>query len=230
MDGEVVAINTAIIPSGQGLGFAVPVNMLKELLPKLKTGSVKRGWLGIMVQPIDEKLAKGFGLKEAKGALIADVTKGDPADKSGVKAGDVVIKIDGKEIEDSRELVNTIGRKSPGETIVLTVLRGKKKMNLNVKLGERKDGVAQSEPTKDSTVVTENLTNDELSQLGITGGVKVTGVEGSSNAYGAGLRRGMIIVSVNHEQVNDTAEFQEKFDAVKKERCGCASGLFQRQE
>lgn len=113
MDGEVVAINTAIIPSGQGLGFAVPVNMLKELLPKLKTGSVKRGWLGIMVQPIDEKLAKGFGLKEAKGALIADVTKGDPADKSGVKAGDVVIKIDGKEIEDSRELVNTIGRKSP---------------------------------------------------------------------------------------------------------------------
>ncbi len=74
----------------------------------------------------------------------------------------------------------------------------------------------QSEPTKDSTVVTENLTNDELSQLGITGGVKVTGVEGSSNAYGAGLRRGMIIVSVNHEQVNDTAEFQEKFDAVKK--------------
>ncbi len=118
--------------------------MLKELLPKLKTGSVKRGgWLGIMVQPIDEKLAKGFGLKEAKGALIADVTKGDPADKSGVKAGDVVIKIDGKEIEDSRELVNTIGRKSPpGETIVLTVLRGKKKMNLNVKLGERKDGVA----------------------------------------------------------------------------------------
>ncbi|PLX67294.1 MAG: peptidase S1 [Denitrovibrio sp.] len=216
MDGEVVAINTAIIPSGQGLGFAVPVNMLKELLPKLKTGSVKRGWLGIMVQPIDEKLAKGFGLKEAKGALIADVTKGDPAAKSGVKAGDVVIKIDGKEIEDSKELVNTIGRKSPGETIVLNILRGKKKMDIKVKLGERKDGVAKSEPTKDSTVITENLTNDELAQLGISGGVKVAGVEGSSNAYEAGLRRGMVVISVNHEQVNDSAEFHEKFEAVKK--------------
>jgi len=216
MNGEVVAINTAIIPSGQGLGFAIPVNMLKELLPKLKTGSVKRGWLGIMVQPIDEKLAKGFGLKEAKGALIADVTKGDPAEKAGVMAGDVVIKINGKEIEDSRELVNTIGRMNPGENITLTVLRGKKQKDIKVLLGERKDGVVKTEPTANSTVIVENLTNEELSQLGIASGVKVAGVEGSSNAYEAGLRRGMVIVSVNHEQVNDAGDFQQKFDSVKK--------------
>lgn len=216
MDGEVVAINTAIIPSGQGLGFAVPVNMLKELLPKLKTGSVKRGWLGVMVQPIDEKLAKGFGLKEAKGALIADVTKGDPAEKAGVKAGDVVIKINGEEIDDSRELVNKIGRMSPNETIVLTVLRGKKHKDIKVKLGERKDGVTKSEPTDDSPVIVENLTTDELGKLGLAGGVKVAGVEGDSNAYEAGLRRGMVIVAVNQEQVTDAAAFSEKFSAVKK--------------
>ncbi|ADD68733.1 protease Do [Denitrovibrio acetiphilus DSM 12809] len=218
MDGEVVAINTAIIPSGQGLGFAVPVNMLKELLPKLKTGTVKRGWLGVMVQPIDEKLAKGFGLEEPKGALIADVTKGDPAEVAGVMAGDVVLKINGDEIEDSKELVNKIGRMSPGESITLTVLRDKKEKNIKVKLGERKDGTAEvnTEPTVDLPVVIESLTSDELSQLGIPGGVKVTGVEGDSNAYEAGLRRGMVIVAVNHEQVNSSEEFSKKYKAVKK--------------
>lgn len=216
MDGEVVAINTAIIPSGQGLGFAVPVNMLKELLPKLKTGSVKRGWLGVIVQPIDEKLAKGFGLKEVKGALIADVSKGQPAEKAGVKAGDVVLKINGEDVVDSRELVNKIGRMSPGETITLTVLRGKKMKTIKVKLGERKDGTAKGEPTVDLPVVVESLTTEELEQLGITGGVKVTGVEGDSNAYEAGLRRGMVIVSVNHEQVNDSSAFADKYNAVKK--------------
>jgi len=216
MKGEVVAINTAIIPSAQGLGFAIPVNMLKELLPKLKTGVVRRGWLGVMVQPIDEKLAKGFGLKEAKGALIADVTKGDPADKAGVRAGDVVIKIDGNEIADSRELVNRIGRKSPGESVVLTVLRGKKQMDIKVKLGMREDGVDKAEPTVNAPVIVESLSQDELAQLGIPGGVKVTGVEGSSNAYGAGLRSGMVVISVNHESVNNSAEFLNKYNAVKK--------------
>jgi len=217
MDGEVIGINTAIIASAQGLGFAVPVNMLKELLPKLKSGVVKRGWLGVMVQPIDEKLAKGFGLKDAKGALIADVTKGDPAERAGVKAGDVVIKINGKEIEDSRELVNLIGRMNPSQKVVLTVLRGKKKKDITVVLGERKDGVSQSEePDANSPVTVQGLTNDELDNLGITGGVKVTGVEGTSNAYEAGLRRGMVITSVNHEQVNTSAEFFEKFNDVKK--------------
>lgn len=216
MRGEVVAINTAIIPSGQGLGFAIPVNMLKELLPKLKTGSVKRGWLGVSVQPIDEKLAKGFGLKEAKGALIADVTKGDPADQAGVKAGDVVIKINGNEIEDSRELVNIIGRMSPGEIAALTVLRGSKEQVIRVKLGQRRDGLAKSEPNQELPVVVESLTTEELSALGISGGVKVAGVKETTNAYQAGLRRGMVIVSVNHEQVNSSGEFDQKYSEVKK--------------
>jgi serine protease Do len=217
MDGEVIGINTAIIASAQGLGFAVPVNMLKELLPKLKSGVVKRGWLGVMVQPIDEKLAKGFGLKDAKGALIADVTKGDPAEKAGIRAGDVVVAINGQEIEDSRELVNIIGRMSPGNKTVLTVLRGKKKKDITVILGEREDGVNKAvEPDENSPITVEGLTSDEIGKLGVTGGVKVTGVEGTSNAYEAGLRRGMVITSVNHEPVNTAAEFFEKFDSVKK--------------
>jgi serine protease Do len=216
MDGEVVAINTAIIPSGQGLGFAVPVNMLKELLPKLKTGSVKRGWLGVMVQPIDEKLAKGFGLKDPKGALIADVTKGDPADKAGLKAGDVVIAIDGKELEDSRELVNTIGRMSPNQKVKMSILRGKKKKEIVVTLGERKDGVSvKGEPVEESSITVENLTGDELEKLNLSGGVKVMAVDTESNAYEAGLRRGMVIVSINHEPVNNAGDFRSKFGDVK---------------
>lgn len=217
MKGEVVGINTAIIPSGQGLGFAIPVNMLKSLLPKLKTGSVKRGWLGVMVQPIDEKLAKGFGLKEAKGALIADVTKDNPADKAGIKAGDVVLKINGKDINDSRELVNIIGRMSPGQVVDLTILRDKKMKEIKVKLGERKAGITKAaQPSENLPIVVQSLTQDELAKLGIPGGVQVQGVKGTSNAFEAGLRRGMIVVSVNHEQVNDAAEFDKKYNEVKK--------------
>jgi serine protease Do len=219
MNGEVVGINTAIIPSGQGLGFAIPVNMLKELLPKLKKGEVKRGWLGIMLQELDEKLAKTFGLDRPKGALVSDVIKGDPADKAGIKAGDVILEVSGKEIENHKELINIIGSKSPGEVVKLKILREGKIINISVKLGERKTSLASkdNEIREDISISVENLSDTEKSKLGINTGVKVVYVDETSNAYEAGLRKGDIIVWINRKEVKDKETFYTIYDSIKKD-------------
>ncbi|MGE4319800.1 MAG: Do family serine endopeptidase [Deferribacterales bacterium] len=218
MSGQVVGINTAIIASAQGLGFAIPVNMLKDLLPKLKTGTVKRGWLGVSVQPIDDKLAKGFGLKDSKGALIADVTKDDPAEKAGVKAGDIVVRINGKAIDDSKDLVNMIGAMSPGQNVVLDILRDKKNVRLTVKLGARKDGAEEEgvSGAENKTISVTGLSADELKKLGIPGGVKVKGVDETNNAFQAGVRAGMVIVAVNHEPVKTAGDFNARYNRIQK--------------
>ncbi|MCD8554899.1 Do family serine endopeptidase [Seleniivibrio sp.] len=219
MDGQVVAINTAIIPSGQGLGFAVPVNMLKELLPKLKQGSVKRGWLGVSIQPIDDKLAKGFGMKDAKGALVADITKDDPADKAGVKAGDVILKVNGQQITDSKDLVTLIGSYSPGQTVTLDILRDKKELKIPVKLGTRKgegEDDDSSVGTPGATISVAPLNKGEMAKLNLKYGVKVLNVDEKNNAYEAGVRPGMIILTINREQVRTAAEFTAKYNKIPK--------------
>lgn len=223
MDGEVIGINTAIIQSAQGLGFAVPVNMLKNIIPKLKQGKVTRGWIGVTLQPLDEKLAKSFGLNDTKGVLIADVSKGEPGDKAGLKAGDIVIAVDGKKATDSRTLVGIIGSKSPNDKVVLTVIRDSKQQNITVTLGERPvegqvagnySNKSPEKPKGDITVT--DLNKDDASGLGVTGGVVITDIDTKSNAYSAGLRQGDVIVWVNRKSINNPKEFYAAYDKVKK--------------
>ncbi|WP_022851858.1 DegQ family serine endoprotease [Limisalsivibrio acetivorans] len=216
--GEVVGINTAIIPSGQGLGFAIPVNMMKELLPKLKTGKVERGWLGVSVQPLDEKLAEGLGLENDEGALIADVVEGDPAEKAGIRAGDVVIAIDGKKIASNRELINTIGAYDPGKTVEVTVVRDGKEMDIDVTLGTRGDDSASApeKPSEDAPIIVTELNDEMMQRFNISGGVLVKDVDQKSNAYEAGLRNGDIILWINRESVNSPSSFYGKFKKVEK--------------
>lgn len=223
MDGEVIGINTAIIQSAQGLGFAVPVNMLKNIIPKLKQGKVTRGWIGVTLQPLDEKLAKSFGLNDTKGVLIADVSKGEPGDKAGLKAGDIVIAVDGKKATDSRTLVGIIGSKSPNDKVVLTVIRDDKQQNITVTLGERPvegqvagnySNKSPKKPKGDITVI--DLSRDDASSLGVTGGVVITDIDTKSNAYSAGLRQGDVIVWVNRKSIANPNEFYEAYNKVKK--------------
>jgi serine protease Do len=217
LEGKVIGINTAIIASAQGLGFAIPVNMLKELLPKLKTGKVLRGWLGVTVQHIDDKLAKTFGLKDTKGALIADVVKGDPADKAGIKAGDIVLKINGKNVSSEKDLINIIGRMSPKEIAKLEILRDGKIIHIDVKLGKRPDKTmaSNSNVEPDSNIVVEDLTKQQLKEFGIDHGVVVKNVKKTSNAYEAGIRKGDIIVWINRKDVKSSDEFYEIMDKIK---------------
>ncbi|HAL85876.1 MAG TPA: peptidase S1 [Deferribacteraceae bacterium] len=220
LNGEVVAINTAIIPSGQGLGFAVPVNMLKDILPKLKKGKVDRGWLGVTVQSLDEKIAQGLGLENDEGALIADVVKGDPADKAGVKAGDVVVAINGKPIKDNRELINIIGGYEPNTTVKLTVIRDGKKREIPVKLGVRKDGasgsVSPAEPDVSRPIAVKEVDEATAKKFGVEGGVVVTSIDETTNAFNAGLRNGDIVLWINRQSVKSAEDFYAKYDKVKE--------------
>lgn len=219
LEGEVVGINTAIIPSGQGLGFAVPVNMLKDILPKLKKGKVDRGWLGVTVQSIDEKIAEGLGLENEEGALIADVVKGDPADKAGVKAGDVVVAINGRPVKDSRELINVIGGYEPNATVKLTVVRDGKKREIPVKLGLRKDensgSASPAEPNVSRPITVKEIDAATAKKFGVENGVAVTAIDETTNAYNAGLRNGDIILWINRQAVKSAEDFYSKYDKIK---------------
>ena len=135
MTGQVIGINTAIIAQGQGLGFAIPVNMAKDLLPQLKTGKVVRGWLGVMIQGITPKLAESFGLKSAKGVLVSDVVKGSPAEKSGLKQGDVIMRFDAKEIENAHKLSQVVAATAPDTRVKVDIRRNGNAKTVSLTIG-----------------------------------------------------------------------------------------------
>lgn len=218
LNGDVVGINTAIIASAQGLGFAVPVNMLKELLPKLKEGSVKRGWLGITVQPLDKKLAESFGLPSADGALVADVVKGDPAERAGLQAGDVVLSIDGKSVKTHKDLINIIGRMSPNDKAKLLILRDGKEKMITVKLGLRGGNVPGEDPIvdKDAEIQVTEISEKQMKAYGVDFGVMVTDIKGTSSGYEAGVRKGDVVVWLNRKDIKTVSDFYTAFDKVKK--------------
>ncbi|MBI4841225.1 MAG: Do family serine endopeptidase, partial [candidate division NC10 bacterium] len=136
LQGEVVGINTAIIPNGQGIGFAVPVNLAKGLLPQLEAkGEVIRGYLGVNIQALTPELVKSLNLKDKKGALVADVTKGSPADAAGIKRGDVIIGFDGKEIAEMHSLPPLVAATPIGKEVPVTILRTGAEQTLRVTVG-----------------------------------------------------------------------------------------------
>ncbi len=137
--GEVIGINTAIFSQSGGsigIGFATPINMAKELLPQLKKGEVIRGWLGVRIQGVTPDLADKFGLAEAKGALVSEVTEGGPADKAGIVRGDVIIAFDGKEVRTMADLLHIVGATPVGKTVKVEVIRKREKKRLELKVGE----------------------------------------------------------------------------------------------
>ncbi len=140
MDGKVIGINTAIVPNAHGLGFAIPINKAKEIMSDLvEHGHVRRGWLGVSVRDITEQMAKAYGVKDKQGAMINDVFRGDPADKAGIKRGDVVVEVNGEKIKNANAFVQKIRTIAPGTTVKLVVIRKGKRMNFSVKLAERPD-------------------------------------------------------------------------------------------
>ena len=141
--GRVVGINTAIVAGGSGVGFAVPINLAKGLLPQLASkGRVSRGWLGVGIQDLSPELAERFGVKAETGVLISQVFQHSPADEGGMQAGDIILSIQGKAMRESRQLTNHIATLPPGKTIRLQVKRNDKNLKLRVKLGERERGEA----------------------------------------------------------------------------------------
>ncbi len=221
--GEVVGINTAIIAGGQGIGFAVPINMVKEVLTQLKEkGSVTRGWIGVSVQVLTPELAKSFGLKEPTGALVSAVTPGDPADKAGVKPGDIITSFNGETVKSLNDLPRIVAATTPGKTTKMKVLREGVEKTLFVKVGKKSDAsdVEKSLPARDNPdakfgINVEPLTRELASRLGSTrsSGVYISRIAPDSPADDAGLKAGDVIIEISRTPVTDLKSYNK---AIKK--------------
>ena len=221
LDGQVIGINTAIVATGQGIGFSIPVNMAKEVMRQLITqGRVVRGWLGIVIQDLSDELASSFGVKEREGVLVTDVMKGGPAETAGLKPGDVITELGGVKITEVPDLQKRVAAVAPGQPMSLTVVRDRKAMPLSVKLGEMpaEETVVASDLGDESWGLSVEAVSPELAErleLAIPRGVVITDVVPSSPAARAGLRPGDVVLDVNREPVADVEAFRKLLGAVK---------------
>lgn len=221
--GEVVGINTAIVASGQGIGFAIPINMAKEILPQLKEkGSVVRGWLGVMVQHITPDIAQSLDLAGKEGALVAAVVKGGPAEKAGIKRGDVILEFDAQKVGKMRDLPSLVAATPVGKAVKVLVLRKGKEMTLTVKIArleEEKLAAAAPEGEAGALGMKVQAVTPELAEyfeLEETEGVVVVGVDGNGPAAEAGIRRGDLILEVNQKPIRSLEDYRKAL-ALKKE-------------
>lgn len=214
MEGKVIGINTAIVAQGQGIGFAIPINMAKSILNDLKTkGKVTRGWLGVSVQDLTEDMAKNLNHKTRSGALVSEVFKGDPADLAGIKVGDIIIEINDKAIKDMHELLLTVATLSVGDKAKMKVLRDGREITVTAVIAERKDrqpGVPTESTGGHFGIAVQDITDEIARQLGVpkNTGVIITDVEAGSAADEARLQTGDIILQVNRVTIKSVANYR----------------------
>jgi Do/DeqQ family serine protease len=209
--GEVIGINTAIVAAGQGIGFAIPVNMAKPVFSQLITkGSVSRGYLGVTIQPVTEELAKSFGLKEAKGALINDVIKGSPADKAGIRQGDVITGLNGSDVKDPSHLQRLVAEAGIGKVARMSIIRDGKALELGITLASADTAPKQRKKVERG----ESQQEGEADLLGLIvenseqgdGVVVIDALRGGAAAE-SGIKRGDVIVSINRTRTANTAAY-----------------------
>ena len=221
MKGEVIGINTAIVASGQGIGFAIPINMAKELLPQLEKGKVTRGWLGVSIQEVTDDIAKSFKLKDAKGALVAEVMEDTPAQRGGLERGDIIISFDGKEVETPNDLQRIVASTSPDKGVKVKVIRDGKIKTLTVKVGTMPEETTETEKaiTTDLGLTVQTLTPDLAEQFNWSRdekGVLITGVDPSGAGAEVGLRRGDLIKEIDRQNVESTEDYSRIVGKAKK--------------
>jgi serine protease Do len=222
LKGEVVGINTAILATGQGIGFAIPINTVKDLLPQLmEKGKVTRGWLGVMVQKVTPELAKSFGLKEEAGALVGDVTPNSPADKAGIKPGDIIIEFNQKAIKEMNELPRLVAAVPVGREAEVKVLRNGSPLVFKVVIQELDDKqmASSSSPAKPELGLSVQELTPELARrfrMDYEPGLIVVQVQDGSPAEEAGLQQGDLIKEVNRKPVKDLKAFQDLVNGSKK--------------
>jgi serine protease Do len=213
MKGEVIGINTAIVAQGQGIGFAIPINMAKEILSDLKVkGFVTRGWIGVSAQDVTDDIAKNLQLKEARGALVGQVFEGEPAAKGGIKAGDVILEVDRKLIDDTRGLLLAVAGLPVGKKVNVKIWREGREKMLPVVIAERKDGKELT--GKDTLSETLGISVQEITpeimkhfKLKSSAGVIITDVADGSPAGDAGLRPRDIILEINRQPVESLEDY-----------------------
>ena len=220
-EGKVVGVNTAVMARGQGLGFAIPINMAKTVVEHLKVhGKVIRGWLGIMIQDITPEISEALGINRDKGGLVSEVKEGSPADKAGLRRGDVIVSVEGEKIPDAATLARKLALTRPGVDTKFVVLRDGKERVFTVKLIEHPDNEkieespdklkAEEELGIEVSEITEQLRNRFNIQA--SGGVVIAKVARGSLASEAGFRPGDVILEVNGDAVGGLDEYQGALD------------------
>ena len=226
MKGEVVGINTAIVQGGQGIGFATPIHLAKSILGQLKEkGKVTRGWLGVYIQRLTPDMAETLSVPGKKGALVADVTKGGPAEKAGLRSGDVIVSFDGKDVSDEHDLPQIVASTKPGKNVEVTVIRDGKEGKIPVTIAEMEPESGQTHAggpdlSKGLGLTVQDITPEVARHLDIENrkGVLVSSVESGSPAEDAGFREGDVIRAINRISVKDSREFEQLMMKVKEEK------------
>ncbi|KPJ75317.1 MAG: peptidase [Deltaproteobacteria bacterium SG8_13] len=224
LQGNVIGINTAIVASGQGIGFAIPINMAKDIVRQLKTkGEVTRGWLGVGIQDLTPELAEYYKLDRKEGVLVTHVFEGDPADRGGIKVNDVIIAVNGETVGSSRDLSRTIAGLGVGKQAAITVVRDGKEKTINIETAKREEQemVARQEPESSDKLGlrVRNLDAEMASRLGYGEGEKgvlIIDVQSGSKAEKAGIQQGDLIKEVNRQPVSNVSEFSKYMDQIKK--------------
>lgn len=223
LKGEVIGINTAIIASGQGIGFAIPVNLARRIVEQLKSkGEVVRGWLGVSIQSLEKDMAEYLGVPDGKGVYVAKVIAGEPAEKAGIKDGDVIIAINGTPIAETKALTRMIADTQVGEKVRVTLIRDGKKKNIKVKIGQRDEAHLQAsgspKPAAAFGMQLAAVSPEMADRLGVSegSGVLVTAVKPDSAAAKAGVRQGDLILEVNHKKVGSLSAYHKTVDRIAK--------------
>lgn len=229
MEGKLIGINTAIASRTggfQGIGFSVPSNMAQKVMASLiKHGKVTRGWLGVTIQDINENMVEGLNLKSTDGALVGSVVEDSPAEKAGLKTGDVIVELNGNKVKNTVELRNRIASTEPDATVTLGVIREGKEKSIRVKLGElpSDEKLAAQSPTSSKieeifgfSVAENNASYKQKFNLKSNSGLVIVNIDPSSDAYRNGLRTGDLILQFNKKEVKSIADFKQKLEKLDK--------------
>lgn len=219
LQGEVVGVNTAMIARGQGIGFSIPVNLVRNIVEQIKEkGKVIRGWLGVYIQKVTPEIADVMGIEHGEGVLVADVTEDSPAEKAGLKRGDIILAIDGGTVKEVSDLTGKVALLSPGTQSTFSVIRDGNEKDITVNIGEfpEKEKVAleKETPNRKFGLTVDDLTEKLINRYDLPkeGGVIVTSVTRGSIAADAGFKRGDVILEINKVKIKDINDYNNTLD------------------
>ncbi|MDI6686659.1 MAG: DegQ family serine endoprotease [Desulfobacterales bacterium] len=225
MKKEVVGINTAIIANGQGIGFAIPINLAKGIVEQLKqSGEVTRGWLGVAIQDLNEELAKYYGVNGKNGVLVAEVFPGDPADEAGIKPNDIILEVNNKEVETGRDLTTLIANTGVGKLVKIKLLRNGAEKTVEVKIAKRDASKVYADKSKKGEedelgIQVSKITPEIAGRFNMASeekGVIVIAIKPDSKASEAGLTQGDIIKEINRTEINTPDKYYSQIKKIKK--------------